>query len=435
MNAAPQRQVVSHTPPRDAVPAPDLCSAYTRVRECSERLVAPLSAEDAVVQSMPLASPAKWHLAHTTWFFETLVLEPCAPGFKPFRPEFKILFNSYYNSIGEQHPRPARGMLTRPTLEQVREYRRHVDDRMERLLQGGGLPEEMLRVVEIGLHHEQQHQELILMDVKHLLSRNPLWPAYKRGEPRAAAPAGAPLRWMAREGGPHAIGWGGDGFSYDNERPRHRVVIEPFEIASRPVTNKEFLAFIEDGGYQRADLWLSDGWDAVRRESWQAPLYWRRRDGAWTQFTLSGEVEPCPEEPACHVSYYEADAYARWAGARLPTEMEWEHVAAPLPLEGNFVETGLLHPAPVGPASGSDPQKMFGDVWEWTRSAYAPYPGYSPPAGTLGEYNGKFMCNQMVLRGGACVTPASHLRPTYRNFFYPDNRWQFGGIRLARDPR
>ena len=413
---------------------------YRHIRQTTLRLAAPLSLEDACVQSMPDASPAKWHLAHTTWFFETFVLER-----PPFDPAWRVLFNSYYNTVGPQHARPHRGLLTRPSFQEVLDYRAHVDATMERLLEEGALDDERAGIVTLGLHHEQQHQELILMDVKHLFSCNPIAPAYlTAASPPAAGAAGSlPLQWIESAGGAASIGavasGGADasGFSFDNEQPRHRVLIEPFAIASRLVTNGEYLAFVRDGGYATPDLWQSDGWDAVRREGWRAPLYWRERDGAWLEFTLAGERPLDAATPVCHVSWYEADAYARWAGARLPDEAEWESAAAGAAIDGNFLETGALHPAPAAAAASAavaaSPLRIFGDVWEWTRSAYGPYPGYRPPAGAIGEYNGKFMVNQMVLRGGACVTPASHIRASYRNFFYPASRWQFGGIRLARD--
>jgi ergothioneine biosynthesis protein EgtB len=406
----------------------DLADAYREVRAATEALCAPLSAEDCAVQSMPDASPVKWHLGHTSWFFETLVLEGL-PGHAPFHPAFRALFNSYYQSVGEPHPRPERGVLSRPSLEEVRAYRRHVDARILRLLDGGA-PANALDVVELGLHHEQQHQELILTDLKHAFSRNPLRPAYRERAPEPAGRAG-PLRWHGFEAGLREIGHAGAGFAFDNERPRHRVFVEAFEIASRPVTHAEYLDFVRDGGYVRPELWLSDGFAAVAARGWRAPLYWEERDGEWSAFTLGGMAPLRGDEPVCHVSHYEADAYARWAGARLPTEAEWECAAEGAPIEGGFVESGRLHPAPSPPA-GRRPAALFGDVWEWTASAYAPYPGFRPLTGSLGEYNGKFMSNQIVLRGGSCATPRSHVRASYRNFFPPDARWQFSGIRLAR---
>ena len=408
----------------------DLVEHYTATRRASERLCAPLSAEDCMLQSMPDASPAKWHLGHTTWFFETIVLEAETSGFKPFRREFRVLFNSYYNSLGEQHARPERGVLSRPSLDEVRAYRRHVDAGIVALLEAGP-GDRVQQIVELGIHHEQQHQELILTDLKHAFSRNPLRPAY---QDRAAPPAldPGPLRWRSFGGGLREIGHAGAGFAFDNETPRHRVFVEPFELAVRPSTNGEYLAFMEDGGYQRPELWLSDGWSAVQQRGWRAPLYWERGDAGWWQLTLSGPAALRPGDPVCHVSHFEADAFARWAGARLPTEAEWECAAEGAPVEGNLLESGLLQPAPSDP-SGGDLAALFGDVWEWTASAYTPYPGFRPLAGSLGEYNGKFMSGQVVLRGGSCATPASHIRASYRNFFYPDARWQFSGIRLARD--
>jgi ergothioneine biosynthesis protein EgtB len=406
-----------------------LAERYRQVRCATERLCEPLSAEDCQVQSMDDASPTKWHLAHTSWFFETFVLERSVAGYRPFHPDFRVLFNSYYQSVGPQHPRPRRGLLTRPRLEEVFAYRTHVDTQILALIEAGSAVD--ADVVELGLQHEQQHQELILTDVKHLLSCNPLRPAY-RDHPAPPAAAAAPPRWQAFDEGLQWIGYDGRGFAFDNEQPRHRVFLEAFELATRPVTCGEFLAFIDDGGYERPELWLSDGWNAVRARGWHAPLYWERGDGAWQVMTLSGWCGVRVDEPVCHVSLYEADAFARWAGARLPREAEWEVAAGDVVIDGNFVEDGRLHPMP---AATEGLTQLFGDVWEWTQSAYAPYPGYRPPAGAFGEYNGKFMCNQLVLRGGSCVTPRDHVRATYRNFFPPDARWQFSGIRLARGAR
>jgi len=406
---------------------------FSAVRSATDALAAPLAPEDCAAQSMPDASPVKWHLAHTSWFFETFVLERGVPGYVPFHPGFRVLFNSYYNSVGSQHPRPERGLLTRPDLDAVRAYRDHVDERMAALLSPGELAPELQEIVEIGLHHEQQHQELILTDVLHLFSRNPLRPAYRPGGPRPDAKP-SPLRWHQQAGGLAEIGHAGPGFAFDNEGPRHRVHLVPFEIASRLVTNGEYRAFMEDGGYERAELWLSDAFAKLQAEGWKAPLYWEDCDGAWQQLGLEGLRDLHPDEPVCHVSFYEADAYARWSGARLPTEGEWEVTAASAPRDGNFVESGVL--APVGaPEPDGAPVQLFGDCWEWTASPYGPYPGYAPAPGALGEYNGKFMANQIVLRGGSCTTSASHFRPSYRNFFFPDARWQWSGIRLARDLR
>ena len=403
------------------------------MRRATERLCEPLSPEDSAAQSMTEASPAKWHLAHTSWFFETFLLEPQQPGFRPFRPEFRVLFNSYYNGVGEQHPRAARGQLTRPGLGEVLEYRAHVDHGMLRLLEGG-FREEVQALIELGLQHEQQHQELILTDLKHLLSLNPLSPVYRELAQLPPAEPGPPA-WHRWDEGIRWLGHEGDGFAFDNEGPRHRAFLGAFELASRPVTNREYLEFMEAGGYERPELWLADGWAAVRERGWQAPLYWARREAGWLVFSLGGLRELRLDEPVCHVSFFEADAFASWAGARLPTEYEWETAASDAPVDGNFVETDSLHPAPApcGPQAG--PSQLFGDVWEWTQSAYSAYPGFAPAAGPVGEYNGKFMSGQVVLRGGSCATPRFHLRPTYRNFFYPDARWQFSGIRLARDTR
>jgi len=404
---------------------------YARTRSATVALAAPLSAEDCAIQSMADASPVKWHLAHTTWFFETFVLSP--RGVAPFDPAYRTLFNSYYVSVGDRHPRPQRGLLSRPSLDEVLAYRAHVDEAMARLLDAGSLDPAGLALVELGVNHEQQHQELILTDVKHMLSCNPLRPAYRKTWPLTAVHA-SPSRWIPVAGGVREIGHAGAGFAFDNEMPRHRVLIEDFEIASHPVTHGDFLRFIEAGAYRRPELWLSAGWDAVLARGWEAPAYWERRDGEWQTFTLHGMAPVEPNAPVCHVSFYEAEAYARWAGARLPTEAEWEIATAATPIEGNFLESAMLHPlAPrEDPGDGALAQ-VFGDVWEWTRSDYAPYPGYRPAEGAVGEYNGKFMANQYVLRGGSCATPASHIRATYRNFFPADARWQFSGLRLARD--
>lgn len=421
---------------REAQTAPrheraDWLARFASVRARSLELAAPLSAEDQVIQSMPDASPTKWHLAHTTWFFETFVLGPRGAGHTPFDPDFAYLFNSYYEAAGPRHPRPQRGLLSRPSLERVHEYRHAVDaavaDFIERADQRSWIA--ALPILELGLHHEMQHQELILMDIKHLLSCNPLRPAYAERARSRSAPAPA-LSWIALPGGLYAIGGAGDDFAFDNERPRHKVWLEPFKIASRAVTNAEFAAFIADGGYQRPEFWLSDGWAQVNAEGWRAPLYWREEGGAWRLFTLAGERALDPDEPVCHVSYFEADAFARWAGKRLPTEAEWEVAAQRANADGHFAESGAYHPRP---ARGDGLTQMLGDVWEWTASAYAAYPGFRPAAGALGEYNGKFMCGQFVLRGGAAVTPAEHIRDTYRNFFPPGARWAFSGIRLADD--
>ncbi len=402
---------------------------YADVRSVTQRLAAPLSTEDCVVQSMPDASPVKWHLAHTTWFFETFVLDAAIPGRAPFDPAYRVLYNSYYNGIGAQHPRAQRGLVTRPSLAAVLDYRAAVDECLGDLFERDALAPGLHALVELGLHHEQQHQELILMDLKHLLSCNPAFPAY-RASAVAAPDAASPLSWIAFDGGLTEIGSGGEAFAFDNEGPRHRTWLEPWALASRPVANGEFLEFVLAGGYREPRLWLSDGWAIVTREGWRHPRYWHDVDGVWHEFTLAGLRPLDPGAPACHLSYYEADAYAAWRGARLPTEQEWESAARSLPVAGNFVESGHLHPRA---ATGAGLLQMYGDAWEWTRSAYAPYPGFRPAPGAVGEYNGKFMANQYVLRGGACVSPRSHLRATYRNFFYPHTHWQFSGLRLAQD--
>jgi ergothioneine biosynthesis protein EgtB len=421
---------------RDPEILPTLLHRYATIRGTTEALSAPLSAEDAALQSMPDASPTKWHLAHSSWFFETFVLCPSVPGYRVFRPAYHHLFNSYYQSVGTPYPRPHRGLLSRPSLDEVVAYRRHVDDCMQELLATSkiALRSDLLGVVELGLQHEQQHQELILTDLKHLFFQNPLRPSYR---PAAAGTASNPtpeLCWCEHPGGMVRIGHAGPDFCFDNERPRHRRFLEPFALASGLVTNRDWLAFMADGGYERPELWLSDGFDAARAGSWHAPLYWERDDHSWQVFTLAGMQPLSPDHPVCHVSAYEADAFARWGHARLPGEDEWEILAARTAVEGNFVESGRLQPASACGA-GDLPGQLFGDVWEWTRSSYVPYPGYRPPDGALGEYNGKFMANQWVLRGGSCATPQAHLRASYRNFFPPSARWQFSGVRLARDAR
>jgi len=421
------------SPPDLGTRAARLGERYRALRARSLALAEPLSEEDCVVQSMPEASPVKWHLAHTTWFFETFVLGAGDPRYRPFHPRFGYLFNSYYEAVGERHARPQRGLLTRPSLAEVRAYRAHVDRALEGALLR--LSPELLGVFELGLNHEEQHQELILTDLKHLLSQNPLEPAYRAPEPaRAAAAAAAPLSFFEYEGGVRAVGHDPErGFAFDNEGPRHRVLLAPYELGSRPSTNAEYAEFVEAGGYREPRWWLSDGWDWVRRMAIEAPLYWRREGSAWSTFTLAGRLPLAPDEPVVHVSYYEADAYARYRGARLPTEEEWESAAAELPVAGRFAGEGRFHPRP-SPAAHGAPAALFGDVWEWTRSPYGAYAGFRPTEGALGEYNGKFMCNQLVLRGGSCASPDGHLRATYRNFFPPDARWQFSGVRLARDP-
>jgi len=431
---------VSEFPPRKSTPAParsisfqdheSLSQFYDHVRAQTIALAAPLAVEDQVVQSMADASPTKWHLAHTTWFFETFVLKAFASDYQVLHPAYDHLFNSYYEQIGAQFPRPRRGMLSRPTVEEVLVYRAHVDEAMRRFIERA--PGKAGPIIELGLNHEQQHQELIVTDVKHMLSQNPLDPA-PYGARKRASLSEIPLEWVDFRGGLVEIGhdFTISGFAFDNEGPRHQVFVEPFALASRPVTNGEFLAFIEDGGYGDPKYWLSNGWATVREQGWDAPLYWRRIDGAWTRYTLHGREPLYPREPVTNLSYYEAAAYAEWAGARLPTEFEWEIAVAGLPMTGNFLDMGSLEPRA---ASGETAlRQMYGDVWEWTASAYVAYPRYHAPAGAIGEYNGKFMSGQMVLRGGSCATPEGHIRPTYRNFFPPDARWQFSGLRLARD--
>lgn len=410
---------------------PSVGSLYHTVRQATQALVADLTPEDCALQSMPDCSPTKWHLAHTSWFFETFVLEKYIADYQPFNPAFRVLFNSYYQSIGEQYARPRRALLTRPSLEEVKRYRQHIDKHMAALFEQSRFSDDMAAIVELGIHHEQQHQELILTDLKHLFSFNPLHPIY-HAHPGQISSAVKALRWIEYEGGLRSIGHDGNGFAFDNEGPRHRVYLQPYQLASRLVTNGEFAAFIDAGGYDRPEFWLSDGWNKIRAEGWHHPLYWERCDETWYTHTLHGFVVLEPNEPASHISYYEADAYARFTGARLATEMEWEHAAESGARLGNFAESGQFHPVPLD-LNDAGLQQMFGDVWEWTASSYSPYPGFKPPAGALGEYNGKFMSSQMVLRGGSCATPISHIRASYRNFFPPDARWQFSGIRLAQD--
>lgn len=410
--------------------ASDPLAAYGRVRQTSGRICAPLERDDYGLQSMESASPPKWHLAHTTWFFETFVLAAADPAYKVFHERFGYLFNSYYETVGQMHPRPLRGLLSRPTVTDVYRYREHVDEHLQRRLEDGQLSPELLEVLELGLHHEQQHQELLLTDLKHAFSLNSLLPAYRR-DPHARSRECAEARWVDHSGGVAGIGAPDNTFSFDNEGPRHRVFLEPFGLQSRLITCGEYLEFMADGGYERADLWLSNGWAEVQQRGWRAPLYWHDNDGQWQIFTLDGLRDVDPHEPVCHVSLYEADAYARWTGYRLPTEFEWEISFRERPRSGNDLESGVLHPRAASTETGL--LQGFGDTWEWTGSAYAAYPAYRAPKGALGEYNGKFMCSQVVLRGGSCVTPGGHIRPSYRNFFYPQDRWQFSGIRLARD--
>jgi ergothioneine biosynthesis protein EgtB len=406
---------------------------YADVRAATAGLAAPLSPEDQAVQSMPDASPTKWHLAHTTWFFETFVLSRFVPGYRAADERYAYLFNSYYEAVGPRQPRPRRGAMTRPSLDEVRAYRDTIDERMDAFLDEPPGGAEALDRIELGLHHEQQHQELILTDIHHALWSSPLRPAYRPDSRPASGIAEVPaLEWTSHPGGLVEMGSDGSGFSFDNERPRHRVFLEPFQIGGRAVTAGEYLRFVEDGGYRRPDLWLADGWAAVQENGWTAPQYWNLGPGGWSEFTLAGTQPLRLDAPVSHVSYYEAEAFARWADARLPTEAEWETLAAAGPAEGHFVESGTLAPERAIGIPDGGPAQMFGDVWEWTASAYLPYPRFRPLEGELGEYNGKFMSGQMVLRGGSCFTPRTHIRATYRNFFPPAARWQMSGLRLAR---
>jgi ergothioneine biosynthesis protein EgtB len=409
-----------------------LADRYAEVRRRTDWLTEPLAPEDQVPQSMQDCSPVKWHRAHTTWFFETFVLRPHYRDYQPLEERYVYLFNSYYNAVGPQYARPQRGLVTRPTVADVAAYRAHVDTHMTALLGGDAAMHGQVapEVLELGLNHEEQHQELLVTDLKHLFSFNPLYPVYRA---RAAAGEGggpADPTWAEFESGVREIGHAGGGFAFDNETPRHRVFLEPFALASRAVTAAEYLAFMDDGGYDRPEHWLSDGWATVRAQGWRAPLYWTREEDGWWQYTLAGHRPVDPAEPVTHVSYYEADAYARWAGARLPTEAEWEVAAERAGAAGTCLDDGRFHPAPA--PGGPGLVQMAGDVWEWTQSAYSSYPGFHPAGGALGEYNAKFMSGQMVLRGGSCATPRGHVRPTYRNFFPPSARWQFSGVRLAR---
>ena len=456
MREVPNEPNLSGRRPGEGTTAEELLDGYRSVRRFTEALAEPLQPEDCVIQSMPDVSPTAWHLAHTSWFFETFVLQSEAAGYRSSHPEFAYLFNSYYNHVGKQFPRAQRGLISRPGVKDVLQYRRHVDSHMEQLLEEGRdrQPSALLPIITLGLNHEQQHQELMLTDIKHVFSCNPLRPAYaadpqsvssqsvsslsvsslSAGSLSAGSQSG-PLEWIEYEEGIRWIGHDGNDFAYDNESPRHRQWVPAIQLASRLVSCREFLAFIDDGGYQRPELWLSDGWKAAQEHGWCAPLYWKSiDDGPWQVFTLHG-MRPLPlDESVVHVSYYEADAYARWANACLPREAAWEFAAQALPIVGNFVERQRYHPdSPPAPDSHDQLLQMYGDVWEWTQSAYSAYPGYEPSAGALGEYNGKFMCNQFVLRGGSCATSSTHIRTTYRNFFPPDARWQFTGIRLARE--
>ncbi len=405
---------------------------YRETRAQSLAFCEPLCIEDYGLQAEAFTSPPKWHLAHTTWFFETFLLKPFQPDYRSPEPLYEVLFNSYYNGVGEQYPRPRRGLLSRPTVSEVEAYRREVDAAVSRLLETVDHPrrDQILERIRLGIEHERQHQELFFTDLKYSLAANPLLPAYVGAEslPDGAAPQ---MSWHGHEGGLVEVGFGGGGFCFDNELPRHRTFVEPFELAGRLVTNAEFAAFIDDGGYRRPELWLADGWDAVRTRGWRGPHYWLERDGEPMEYTLHGLQPRLPANPVCHVSGYEADAYARWADARLPTEQEWETMASVEAPPCGGVDEGVYHPQPAAAPGGL--QQLYGACWQWTRSAYGPYPGYLASPGAIGEYNGKFMSNQWVLRGGSCVSKDAHLRPSYRNFFYPPDRWQFSGIRLARD--
>ncbi len=417
----------SGSPERRAEPDPDLTARYEEVRRLSLDIAAPLSDADATIQPMPDASPAKWHLAHTSWFFETFVLRDHLPGYRVHDEDWAYLFNSYYEGEGERHARPRRGMLSRPSLDEIRAWRAAVDEALLGAI--GDLP---AGIIELGLNHEQQHQELMLMDLTATFAENPLRPALWESEAKPPAALASPLHWVEGRQGPAEIGHGGEGFAFDSEGPRHRVHLHPHALADRPVTNAEWLGFIQAGGYADPLLWLADGWAWVQAEKVEAPLYWLRQGGAWSRFGLDGLAPLGLAEPVCHISYYEADAFARWSGARLPTEAEWESAAQGIdPLSGNQLDAaGPVRPRP---AEGAGLRQMFGDVWEWTLSAFLPHPGFRPAEGAVGEYNGKFMCSQMVLRGGCCATPRGHVRASYRNFYYPHQRWMFSGLRLARD--
>ena len=414
-----------------------LIKKYREVRAVTARLCETLQPEDCVVQSMPDVSPTKWHLAHTSWFFETFILKVWRPEYQPENPQYAYLFNSYYNAAGDMHRRDLRGLISRPTVAETFRFRQSIDEHITALIEGAEdeLLKEMEPIFEIGFNHEQQHQELLVTDIKHVFAQNPLFPIFRqRDQPARQSEGGiGPAGFVDFPETIMNVGHDGRGFSYDNEGPQHRALIPAFSLATRPVTNGEYIEFIESGAYGRPEHWLSLGWTTVNEQRWEAPLYWLKRGGAWWNSTLSG-LRPVDEaEPVTHVSHFEADAFASWSGARLPTEFEWERAATGLPIEGNFVDSERFHPAPVEEKPNGKLTQMFGDVWEWTRSAYLPYPGYRAVPGALGEYNGKFMSNQMVLRGGSCATSQNHIRATYRNFFQPEKRWQFTGIRLARD--
>jgi len=413
-----------------------LLARFHQVRDFTTGLSRNLEAEDCVVQSMPEVSPTKWHLAHTTWFFETFILKKWVPGYRDVVPEYAYLFNSYYNAAGAMHRRDLRGLISRPTVEETQRYRTEVDSHMDDLVSSAD--EKRFREIEpiltLGIHHEQQHQELLITDIKHVFAQNPLYPVFRERQPSQGYGSTGEIDFVEFDEATIEIGHDGDGFSYDNEGPQHRALILPFSLANRLIANGEYLKFMADNGYSRSEFWLSLGWTTVNEQNWRAPLYWIERNGEWWNFTLSGLRQIDPSEPVTNLSYFEADAYANWAGARVPTEFEWERAAAKIDIDGNFVETERFHPSALSePPQDRQLAQMFGDVWEWTRSSYSPYPGYRAGPGALGEYNGKFMCNQYVLRGGSCATSRTHIRKTYRNFFQPDKRWQFTGIRLARD--
>jgi ergothioneine biosynthesis protein EgtB len=407
-----------------ADPVAATLALYRSVRDQTETLAKPLSAEDQTIQSMPDASPAKWHRAHTTWFFETFLLQPHLPGYAVFHRDFGYVFNSYYEAVGPRHPRPSRGLLSRPGAAAVGEYRAHVDAAMRRLIARGS--KSVLELVVMGLHHEQQHQELLLTDIKHAFSCSPIHPVYVPPPALPAASRAVPMGWWQVEGGIHRIGHAGGGFAFDNEGPPHDALLRPCAIADRPVSNGEYRAFMADGGYRRPEFWLSEGWATVQAQGWASPGYWQPDGDNWLSYTLHGLLPLRDDEPVTHVSFFEAAAYAEWAGKRLPTEFEWETAARRQAADGVTPESVRPHPMPLRPG-------LRQEVWEWTASPYSPYPGYHPEAGALGEYNGKFMINQMVLRGRSCATPPGHDRITYRNFFPAQARWQFSGIRLAED--
>jgi ergothioneine biosynthesis protein EgtB len=423
--------------PEAKLRVPDLHDRLRSSRQLSQTLAAPLSDEDQTVQPMDDASPTKWHLAHTTWFYESFILKPNLPNYRQFSADFEYCFNSYYESKGERQPRGRRGLLTRPSAAQVRDYRAHVDEALARLFTQGFVDaghDALADLIALGINHEQQHQELLLTDILSLFAANPLRPAYRQPLPKAEpVEAAAEAEFIAFDGGIRPIGYDGTGFSYDNEGPRHEVLLYPYRLANRCVTNGEWLAFMEAGGYREPLVWLADGWATVKAQGWNAPGYWEEREGVWQQMTLEGLLPVDLRAPVTHISYYEANAYANWAGKRLPTEFEWEAASAGYPVGGNDLSTNALRPRPALTASDGRLAQMFGDVWEWTASAYLPYPGYRPAPGAVGEYNGKFMVSQNVLRGGSCATPPGHIRATYRNFFFPHQRWQFTGLRLAED--